>query len=60
MSASQIPLVPSGKSPLEAARPVADQEGRIAIVTNVGHGMRWTRCRQLTSDDAADGEVVWS
>jgi hypothetical protein len=35
-------------------------EGRIAIVTDVGSGMRWTRwCRQ-TSDVDADGEVVWS
>jgi hypothetical protein len=42
------------------ARPVADQEGRFAIVTNVGHGMRWTRWRRKTGDANADGEVVWS
>jgi hypothetical protein len=41
-------------------------EGRFAIVTNVGFGMRWTRQRRhaavpaRTSDEAADGEVVWS
>ena len=41
------------------------QEGRFAIVTDVGSGMRWTRQRQAqffarTNDAAADGEVVWS
>src|SRR6185312_15886942 len=46
-------------------------EGRFAIVTNVGRGMRWTRRLQLTSEaearqshlaetGCADGEVVWS
>ena len=41
-------------------------EGRIMIVTNVGHGMRWTRQRRVcgfasqTNDAEADGEVVWS
>jgi len=36
------------------------QEGRLAIVTDVGCGMRWTRHvrRRLTLQ--ADGEVVWS
>jgi len=42
------------------ARLLPDQEGRFAIVTNVGVGMRWTRWRRRTSDDSADGEVVWS
>jgi hypothetical protein len=37
-----------------------DQEGRFAIVTNVGLRMRWTRYCQLTSGKIADGEVVWS
>jgi hypothetical protein len=37
------PLAPSGKSHLEARASQARQEGRFAIVTNVGHGMRWTR-----------------
>ena len=36
------------------------QEGRIAIVTDVERGMRWTqRCRE-TSDAEADGKDVWS
>ncbi len=44
---------------LPCACPVPDQEGRFAIVTNVGSGMRWTRHvgRRLTLQ--ADGEVVW-
>ena len=43
------------------------EEGRLAIVTDVGYGMRWTRQRQArrsngarTNDADADGEVVWS
>jgi hypothetical protein len=36
------------------------QEGRIAIVTDVGCGMRWTRRCHKTNDTAADGEAVWS
>ena len=42
------------------------QEGRIAIVTDVGRRMRWTRRRQArsmivrTNGVFADGEVVWS
>jgi hypothetical protein len=48
------------------------EEGRIAIVTDVGHGMRWTRQRRVrdviaersqgarTNDIAADGKAVWS
>jgi hypothetical protein len=35
-------------------------EGRFAIVTNVGLGMRWTRVALLTKAFLADGEVVWS
>jgi hypothetical protein len=40
-------------------------EGRFAIVTSVGFGMRWTAASSRgsaarTSDEAADGEVVWS
>src|SRR5258708_28707331 len=35
-------------------------EGRFAIVTNVGRGMRWTRAVSLTNGTNADGEVVWS
>src|SRR6266436_6202762 len=36
------------------------EEGRLAIVTDVGYGMRWTRQRRKTSGAFADGEVVWS
>jgi hypothetical protein len=40
-------------------------EGRLAIVTDVGNGMRWTRQRQAqffarTNDAATYGKVVWS
>jgi len=38
----------------------AHSEGRFAIVTNVGRGMRWTRLRLKTNGACADGEVVWS
>jgi hypothetical protein len=38
----------------------APQEGRFAIVTDVGCGMRWTRMVLLTRALEADGEVVWS
>jgi hypothetical protein len=34
-------------------------EGRFAIVTDVGSGMRWTRACHPTNDTNADGEVVW-
>ena len=36
------------------------KEGRFAIVTDVGRGMRWTRMVLLTRALDADGEVVWS
>ena len=36
------------------------EEGRFAIVTDVGCGMRWTRAARLTNRADADGEVVWS
>jgi hypothetical protein len=36
------------------------EEGRIAIVTDVGNGMRWTGTARLTNRTDADGEVVWS
>jgi len=36
------------------------QEGRFAMVTNVGRGMRWTCWRVATKRTDADGEVVWS
>jgi hypothetical protein len=58
-------LAPSGKSRalFRASRRL--EEGRFAIVTNVGSGMRWTQwCRSArvapTNDAKAYGEVVWS
>jgi redox-regulated HSP33 family molecular chaperone len=36
------------------------KEGRLAIVTDVGNGMRWTPMVPLTNGTKADGEVVWS
>jgi hypothetical protein len=36
------------------------QEGRIAIVTTRGCGMRWTRRHGWTSDAGRDGEIAWS
>jgi hypothetical protein len=35
-------------------------EGRFAIVTDVGRGMRWTRHVKRRMTLRADGEVVWS
>ena len=42
---------------LRISRP---HEGRFAIVTDVGCGMRWTLWRDETNALEADGEVVWS
>jgi hypothetical protein len=36
------------------------QEGRVAVVTHVGSGMRWTRRRRKTGGAEAVGEIVWS
>ena len=36
------------------------REGRFAIVTSVGRGMRWTLPARATSAADADGQVVWS
>jgi hypothetical protein len=36
------------------------REGRFAIVTDVGGGMRWTLMVLLTRAPDADGEDVWS
>jgi hypothetical protein len=60
-----IPLSSSGKSVLPARAIPFPEEGRIAIVTDVGRGMRWTRQRRRadgvqTNDAEAYGEVVWS
>jgi hypothetical protein len=43
----------------------AHTEGRFAIVTDVGQGMRWTRAARRNilrgrGADLADGEAVWS
>jgi hypothetical protein len=38
----------------------AHTEGRFAIVTDVGCGMRWTRHVKRRMTSRADGEVVWS
>ena len=35
-------------------------EGRIAIVTDVGCGMRWTLWLHQTSAGEADGKDAWS
>src|SRR5262249_51891540 len=35
-------------------------EGRFAIVTNAGSGMRWMLAARATSAALADGESVWS
>jgi len=42
------------------SRPASDQEGRFAIVTNVGCGMRWTCGLRETGAADADGKIVWS
>jgi hypothetical protein len=39
---------------------LSPQEGRFAIVTNVGCGMQWTLWQRKASDANADGKVVWS
>lgn len=54
----------SGKSPADSPASRPFQEGRIAIVTSVGSGMRWLPFHQAhlrkTTDATADGEIVWS
>src|SRR3981189_272309 len=42
----------------DSRRP-APTEGRFAIVTDVGCGMRWTQAVPETRALLADGEVVW-
>jgi hypothetical protein len=59
------PLAPSGKSAPHFRASCLDEEGRYAIVTSVGCGMRWTRLLaacSLHADErvSADGEIVWS
>jgi hypothetical protein len=45
----------SGKSPRHSWPSRADEEGRLAIVTDAGCGMRWTRCvmRRMTRSRTA-------
>jgi hypothetical protein len=45
-----LSLAATGKSRAVSRPSRAHQEGRFAIVTNVGRGMRWTRQRRQTSD----------
>jgi hypothetical protein len=49
-----------GRNRNRAVLSCTPQEGRIAIVTDVGCGMRWTLWRRKTGGADADGEVVWS
>jgi hypothetical protein len=60
LSDPNISLVPSGKSVAHFRASRARQEGRFAIVTDVGCEMRWTRKHRKTSGASADGEIVWS
>jgi hypothetical protein len=55
--AKNIPLVPSGKSPL-LIRPSHPTRGRIAIVTNAGWDAVDAEVATTNVADA-DGEVVW-
>jgi hypothetical protein len=57
MCRSYAPLCVSPNQKHRARIP-RHQEGRIAIVTNVGCGMRWTRQHRRRTV-CADGEVVW-
>jgi hypothetical protein len=65
----EFPSIPSTKNislyqkinwMYHSRRPALDTEGRFAIVTNVGCGMRWTCGPQLTNAAGTDGEGVWS
>src|SRR6266404_5239883 len=53
-----VDLTPKSVAFLRLSR--SREEGRLAIVTDVGYGMRWTWQRRKTSGADADGEVVWS
>src|ERR1700722_6336575 len=67
--AGDLPVVPTCRRPFACdvgqitsilSRIPRPHEGRFAIVTDVGCGMRWTLWRCKTSDAETDGEVVWS
>jgi hypothetical protein len=53
-----ISLVTSGKSEASLSASRAHHEGRIAIVTDVGRGMRWPQMVPKTNALLADGEVL--
>jgi hypothetical protein len=55
-----ISFHPSGKSSLQACAILPDQEGRFAIVTNVGAGCDGRVGVARRAAPVADGEVVWS
>ncbi len=48
------------KNPCTVQAVPHSQEGRFAIVTNVGSGMRWTRRAARRTAHSRDGEVAWS
>jgi hypothetical protein len=58
--ATKIPLAPSGKSAALTRAILLLQEGRIAIVTDVGCRMRWTCELRETNAAHAYGKIVWS
>jgi hypothetical protein len=58
--AKNISLLDLVETAIERMGPASITEGRFAVVTNVGCGMRWTRAALSTSARLADGEVVWS
>jgi len=53
-------LLPTAPKSVACAARLVPKEGRLAIVTDVGNGMRWTLMVPLTNGTKADGEVVWS
>ena len=55
-----ISLFQKPKSAVCPRRPAFLSEGRLAIVTDVGGGMRWTRWCRWTSGTDAYGEDAWS
>jgi len=59
-----IPLCDMVETALWSRTVPCPQEGRFAVVTDVGCGMRWTQSaeRNYCADERrfADGEVVWS
>jgi hypothetical protein len=68
-----LPVVPLCRGPLQLISPPNQwlsslvsfpQEGRLAIVTDVGNAMRWTHIAErnhcATNGVCSDGEVVWS